>query len=179
MSDDASTKGPFPTPNQPVRAAEIRPEHWEVFEEGARFGSRFVRLGKLGGATQLGFNIDVIPPGKQSCPFHYHQREEEHFYILEGRCVLRTGDDRHEMGPGDYVCFPARTGVAHCFENPFDAECRLISVGPFDPDEVCVYPDSGKVLIRSLGKMAPAPESSLDYFHGEPADEPLSRRGGA
>lgn len=159
-----------PTPNVPLRAAELPWDHWS---EGTRFGGADVPLGKLGGCTQIGFNLMELPPGKQSCPFHWHQREEEHFYVLAGRCVLRSGDARHEMGPGDYVGFPAGTGVAHAFENPFDEPCRLVAVGSKDPDEIAVYPDSGKMKLRALGQIVPLPENSLDYWQGERPDEPI------
>jgi uncharacterized cupin superfamily protein len=121
-------------------------------------------------------NLDEIAPGKQSCPFHYHQREEEHFFVLSGRCILRSGTERYEMGPSDYVCFPAGTAVAHCFENPFDEPCRVLAIGTRDPNEVAVYPDSGKALVHALRSILPLPEQSLDYWHGERADEPLPAR---
>lgn len=163
------------TPNVPIRTGELGDDAWVTFRRGARFGSRDLPLGDLAGARRVGFLVTVLDPGDQSCPFHYHQLEEEHFYVLEGRCVLRSGEERHEMGPGDYVCFPPASGVAHCFENPFDEPCRYLTVGTKEANEVCVYPDSGKVLIGSLDVMARLPAESLDYWDGEPVDEALEK----
>src|SRR5690606_25232111 len=100
--------------------------------------------------------------------------EEEHFYVLAGRCVLRTSEGRFVMKPGDYVCFPAGTRVAHCFENPFDEPCRLLIIGTRRDDEIAVYPDSGKMKLRALDKIVPYGEETLDYWQGERPDEPLA-----
>lgn len=159
------------TPNVPLASGELA---FDTFEEGVRFAGGWIPLGELGGARQVGVNLQELPPGKQSCPFHYHQREEEHFFVLSGRCVLRTSEGRFEMKEGDYVCFPAGTGVAHCFENPFDAPCRLITIGTRDPDEIAVYPDSGKMKLRALDRIVPFTEETLDYWTGERPDEPLT-----
>jgi uncharacterized cupin superfamily protein len=164
---------PEPTPHVPIRSSLLE---YKSYGKGSRFGGRSIALGKLGGAQLVGVNLDEISPGKQSCPFHYHQKEEEHFYVLQGRCILRSGTERHEMDPGDYVCFPAGTGVAHCFENPFAEPCLVLAIGTRDPDEIAVYPDSGKLMLRALRSIVPLPERSLDYWQGEPIDEPLSDR---
>jgi uncharacterized cupin superfamily protein len=169
-SPAARVATPEATPHVPIRSSELA---YEVYARGARFGGRSIALGKLGGAKLVGVNLDEIAPGKQSCPFHFHQREEEHFYVLEGRCTLRSGSARHEMGPGDYVCFPPGTGVAHCFENHTSEPCLLLAIGTRDPDEIAVYPDSGKVLLRSLRTIVPLPERSLDYWQGERSDDSI------
>jgi uncharacterized cupin superfamily protein len=164
---------PPTTPNVPIRSRDLDDDAWQSYSEGVRYGTRDLPLSALGGAARIGVLVTLLEPGKQSCPFHYHQLEEEHFYILEGACVLRSGTERHVMGPGDYVCFPPGTGVAHCFENPFQTPCRMLTIGSKEPDEVCVYPDSRKVLIRSLQTIVQQPAESLPYWDGERADEPL------
>ena len=40
-----------------------------------------------------------------------------------------------------------------------------LAIGAHDPHEVCVYPDSDKVLIRSLKKVGRL--DSAEYFTGE------------
>ena len=167
-----------PTPNVPIRTGDLPFEEWG---EGARFGARYRELSRKAGAVQIHVNVMVLPPGKQSCPFHYHIREEEHFYVLSGQCILRSGEDRHVFGAGDYVCFPAGTGVAHAFENPFASECTMLAIGPWDETEVAVYPDSGKAKIRALKRMIPWPADagSLDYWHGERVEEAIAREAAA
>jgi uncharacterized cupin superfamily protein len=170
---DSATDAPEPsppTPNVPIAAPTHRPTAWS---EGARFGGRELPLSRMAGASQVHVNLTVVPAGKQSCPLHYHLREEEHFFVLEGRCVLRSGEERFTVGPGDYVCFPAGTGVAHAFENPFEADCALLAVGPADPAEIAVYPESGKAKLRATGSIVPWPQPSLDYWAGEAVDAPV------
>jgi uncharacterized cupin superfamily protein len=163
------------TPNVPIHSQDLAFDRWS---EGERFAGAEIPLAALGGATQVGVNLVELVPGKQSCPLHWHVREEEHFYVLEGRCVLRTqdsesGDERHELGPGDYVCFPANGRVAHAFENPFRERCRLLAIGSRDPAEIAVYPESKKLKLRALDAIVPMPEESIDYWTGERADDPL------
>lgn len=173
-SDSQAPAADAPTPNVPISSSQLP---WNNYDRGVRFGGRSIALGTLGGARLVGVNLDEIAPGKQSCPFHYHQQEEEHFFVLKGRCILRSGEQRHEMGHGarDYVCFPAGTGVAHCFENPFDEPCLLLAIGTRDANENVVYPESGKVMVKALRAILPLPEQSLSYWDGERTDEPLKR----
>lgn len=115
----------------------------------------------------LGVNRSRLPPGRVTVPFHYHQREDEVFFILSGRGVLRYGDDLRELRPGDCISCPAGTRVAHQIANPYDDDLVYLAIGANDPDEVCVYPDSGKVMVRSLGRVGFL--ENVDYYQGEPA----------
>jgi uncharacterized cupin superfamily protein len=91
--------------------------------------------------------------------------EEEHLWILEGRATLRLGDERHAVAAGDYVVFPAGRRVGHCLINDSDAVCRYLIIGERNPNEVAVYPDSGKVRVRWLDEnFRRAP---IDYWDGE------------
>lgn len=49
----------------------------------------------------------------------------------------------------------------------------MLAIGTREPDEIAVYPDSGKVLLRSLRTIVPLPERSLDYWQGERTEEAL------
>ncbi len=168
-TDRPSTELPR-TPNVPIATASLAFDRWY---EGERFGGGEIPLGDLGGARDIGVNLVELVPGRQSAPLHWHLREEEHFYVLAGRCVLRVDDARHVMGPGDYVCFPPATRVAHCFENPYDEPCRLLAIGARLSDEIAVYPESKKMKLRALGKIVPLPDDGLDYWHGEDVDAVL------
>ncbi len=162
-----------PTPNQPISTSTLLPDQWR---EGVRFGGAQIPLAIMGGARDIGVNLVTLSPGRQNCPFHWHLREEEHFYVLEGRCVLRSGTERYDMGAGDYVCFPAGTRVGHCFENPYDEPCRLLAIGGRDDGEIAGYPDSGKMKLRGLGLIVPLVERSLDYWKGERTGDALSTK---
>jgi uncharacterized cupin superfamily protein len=114
---------------------------------------------------RLGMNLSRVPPGRSGCPFHAHAREDEVFYVLSGRGLFRYGSEVMEVGPGDCISCPAGTGIAHQLANPFDEDLVFLAAGLNDGHEVCTYPDSGKVMVRSLQRIGPF--EGTEYMHGE------------
>jgi len=115
---------------------------------------------------KLGINRIRLEQGQTACPFHHHLREDEAFFVLEGRGVLRYGAELHDIRAGDCISCPAGTKMAHQIANPYPEQLVYLAIGPFDPHEVCAYPDTGKVMVRGLkmlGKLAPK-----EYFEDEP-----------
>jgi hypothetical protein len=47
-------------------------------------------------------------------PLHVHHREDEAFYILDGRIRFRRGEEEFVAGRGDFVFGPKE--VPHCFK---------------------------------------------------------------
>lgn len=144
---------------------------WEEWSEGVRFGGRVKPIGNLAGGAHVGVLIEELPPGKQSSPLHWHTREEEHMWFLEGSATLRLGDERLPVTAGAYVCFPAGRPFGHCIVNDSDAPCRYLVIGERAPDDVAFYPDSGKVMIRGAGRRILASDAQADYWLGERVDE--------
>jgi len=151
----------MPVPTDPPELGAPRPPisiesvPWETWAEGTRFGSRYrhLTMAAVGKGYHVGLQIEELPPGKQSAPAHYHMQEEEHVLVLEGSCTLRLGEATFPLETGDYACFPAGQRAGHCLVNEGSVACRLLVVGERSPDEVCVYTESGKVLVRSLGEI--------------------------
>jgi uncharacterized cupin superfamily protein len=125
---------------------------WFIEGDGPRFGGRSKHLthAAVGRDYHVGMLIESPAPGMRLAPKHYHMLEEEHALILEGEVTLLLGDERHVMKPGDYVCFPAGLKVGHSFLNSGDGPCSYLMIGEHNPNEVCVYPDSNKVMVRAL-----------------------------
>ena len=96
--------------------------------------------------------IEEVAPGRQSCPFHYHLLEEEQALVLAGHGTLRLGDETYELKPWDYVCFPAGQRAGHCFINNGTEPFRYMMIGERKAHDVCVYPDSNKLLVRALDR---------------------------
>jgi len=132
---------------------------------GARYASLTPSMRPRGGS--LGVNRMRLRQGTTTCPFHYHLREDEAFVVLEGRGVLRYGDELTELRAGDCVSCPAGTQIAHQIANPYPEDLVYLAIGNFDPHEVCVYPDSNKVLVRGVKQLGTVDPKS--YFEGEPA----------
>jgi uncharacterized cupin superfamily protein len=127
---------------------------WTEWKDVPRFGIRYRHLTRanIGDAYHVGVAIEELPPGMQTAPAHYHIFEEEHVYMLEGTVTLRLGAERYKMHAGDYVCFPAGQTAGHCLINESDAPARYVIIGEDNPNEVVVYTDSNKVMLRALGR---------------------------
>ena len=126
-----------------INIDELELEHGA---NGEKFEWRSARIGPGLGARDLGYSYDVVPPGKRACPFHSHRAEEEMFFIVKGRGMLRYGSETRPIRAGDFICCP--TGgpeTAHQIVNDSDADLAYISVSTMMPAEVCEYPDSRKV----------------------------------
>lgn len=146
----------------------------EAFSHGERFGSSFRHLSSFGGGTHVGVALEELAPGKESNPSHYHMLEEEHAYILEGSLTLRLGVRSHVMEAGDYVCFPAGQKVGHSLYNHTDAPCRYLIIGERNPNDVIVYPESGRVSVRLTGE-GYSKASVMDYWDGIDVSGPQER----
>lgn len=143
-----------PAPPKPISSHDIA---WTEWSEVPRFGLRYraLSLAALGEDYHVGVSIEELPPGKQSAPAHYHIFEEEHVYVLEGALTVRIGAERYRMQAGDYVCFPAGQRAGHCLVNEGGAPCRYVMVGERNPNEVAVYTNSNKVLVRAIAARDP------------------------
>jgi uncharacterized cupin superfamily protein len=157
-------------PVAPLRPIASKDVPWNVWADPPNFAQRSRHLTRalMGDHYQIGVAIEELEPGKRSAPFHYHVFEEEHVFILEGALSLRLGDAVHEMRAGDYVCFPAGQKAGHCLVNNSSSTCRYVIVGERNPREICVYPDSNKLLVRALGRGALFDLSATrHYWEGE------------
>jgi len=135
-------------------------EHW-----GANYKPLTAAM-KAGGG-KLGINWMRVPKGKSTCPFHAHALEDEAFFVLSGRGVLRYGDELRELRAGDCVSCPAGTKVAHQLANPFDEDFVYLAIGNSEPHEVAIYPDNGKLLSRSFDRIGHLKDA--EYLDGEPS----------
>lgn len=123
---------------------------WQHFTRGDRFGMRYQHLSAFGGAAQISVANEILEPGRQANPFHYHLLEEEHLFMLEGALTLRLGEKTYVMNAGDYVCFPAGQKAGHSVRNHTDAPCRYLMIGNPHPHEVAVFPDTGRVEVKLM-----------------------------
>ena len=139
------------------------------FEAGgmADFNMRIRHLSKSMGPEpyKIGVAIEELLPGNQNNPAHYHMREEEHVLILKGALTVRIGKTFHVMKEGDYVRFPAGSPYEHCLFNHTAEVCRYIIIGDYDPNDVCIYPDSNKVWVEAIGERFI--RDHQDYWVGE------------
>ena len=99
------------------------------------------RLGDHAGLTQFGVNLTRLEPGGRSSQRHWHLKEDEFLYLLEGEAVLHTDAGEQVLRPGMCVGFPAGHQDGHCVLNRSDADVLFLVVGSRMPGEVSEYSD--------------------------------------
>ena len=138
------------------------------------YQSQAARLGAGTAAQKLGASVDIVAPGKRSCPYHFHYAQEEMFVIIDGQGTLRVAGERLPIKSGDVIFIPPGPEYPHQLINTSDAPLKYLSISTRETPEVCEYPDSGKyqAMVTINGARAftavQRPETTLDYWDGEP-----------
>ena len=86
-------------------------------------------IGKKLGLTKIGIHIETLPPGRRTSWPHAESLEEEFAYVIEGHPHVWIDGYLHALQPGDFVAFPAGTGISHTFLNNSEGTCRLLIGG--------------------------------------------------
>ena len=111
-------------PMTAIERVAARPEDAESFD----FGSLGVVWRIESGESEGRFSVVEHPirPRTLAAPLHFHHREDEYSFVLEGTLGGLLGDEVVEAGPGSWVFKPR--GEWHTFWNAGDTECRIIEV---------------------------------------------------
>ena len=125
-------------------------------------------------SRKIGCGVDIVPPGKRACPYHFHYAQEEVFVVLEGEGTLRVAGEMVPIRRGDVISIPPGPEYPHHIINTSDAPLKYLSLSTLEFPEVCEYPDSGKYMayasqegpLLRRGRMH-RPDSDLDYWDGE------------
>jgi uncharacterized cupin superfamily protein len=150
-------------PECPPPQAERPPNVVALADVPAIFDGRARRLGKAAGAVASGLNHVVLGAGGQGAPAHCHSQEEEVFAVLDGSGVLELwgrgaqGPEEHPLRGGDVISRPAGTGVAHALRPGADG-LTYLAYGTREPNDMCFYPQLGRVSLRGLGIALRSPE---------------------
>ena len=108
---------------------------------------RYTRLSQPSGLSRLALGIARVPPGKESFLYHRHERDEEFLYILSGRGIAEIGEERFEVGPGDFMGFAAPQGPAHHISNPFEEELVYLMGGESSGFDIGHFPRLGRRIV--------------------------------
>src|SRR5688572_8251374 len=98
-------------------------------------------LGALLGLTKIGVNQTTLQPGKESSMRHFHTREDELVFVLEGEVVLRTDKGEQVLSAGMCAGFPAGSTDGHQLVNRSARPARYLEISNRDPDDSAEYPD--------------------------------------
>ncbi len=127
----------------------------EEVQHRHQFNDNAVRLtrtlGTHAGLTRIGIHLVRLAPGRDSTQHHFHDADEEFIFILSGRGLARIGDERHEVGPGDFMGFPAPS-PAHSLANPFEDDLIYLMGGERNALDAVHYPEIRRSMIKSHGR---------------------------
>jgi len=85
---------------------------------------------QTGGAFAL---IEVVSPGSSAVPLHVHQREDETFFMLEGRLKVFCAGNTTVLERNATAFLPR--GIPHSYSNPDETPTKslvLITPGGFE-----------------------------------------------
>ena len=61
---------------------------------------------------------------KGGAPWHVHTREDEYFYVIEGKIVVWCGEQEFHAGPGSFVFLPR--GIPHAWDVESEIKARIL-----------------------------------------------------
>jgi len=99
------------------------------------------RLAHAAGLTQFGVNLCVIQPGAWSSQRHWHTRDEEFIFVVEGELTLVTDAGEEVLRAGDCAGFKAGEADGHHLINRSGKPATVLEIGTDHEDDVCTYPD--------------------------------------
>ena len=111
-------------------------------------GRQRKRLGNAVGLDQFGVNLSTLKPGAASALRHWHEKEDELVYILEGEVVLIEDDGETALKPGDAAGFKANVRNGHHLVNKSSRNAVYLEIGTRSKHERAEYPDVDLLLIR-------------------------------
>ena len=106
------------------------------------------RLGNAAGLDQFGVNLTTLRPGAASSLRHWHEKEDELVYILQGEVVLIEDDGETVLKPGDAAGFKANVRNGHHLVNKSSRNAIYLEIGTRSKHERAEYPDIDLVMTR-------------------------------
>lgn len=109
-------------------------------------------LGDAGGLTQFGVNLTRLPPGCQSALCHWHEKEDEFVYVLQGELMLIEEDGETRLGPGDAAAFKAGVAKGHLLVNRAAGDALYLEIGTRDAADRVHYPHDDLLAVSEDGR---------------------------
>ena len=109
-------------------------------------------LGDPFGLDQFGVNLTTLAPGAASSHRHWHEREDEFIYVLDGVIVLVDDAGEHKLTAGMCAGFKAGVANGHCLINRSRTAATYLEIGTRSPDERSTYPDVDLKGVKAGGK---------------------------
>jgi uncharacterized cupin superfamily protein len=97
-------------------------------------------LGDACGLTTFGVNLTRLEPGASSALRHWHTRQDEFVFVLEGELTLITDAGEQVLGPGMCAGFPGGKPDGHHLTNRTSKPATFLEVGDRLPGDGAEYP---------------------------------------
>ncbi|MCY1719551.1 cupin domain-containing protein [Prolixibacteraceae bacterium Z1-6] len=95
-------------------------------------------------------NFVEVEPGNYAYGYHYHEANEEVFYIISGSGIVRTIEGELPLKTGDVIGFPTGEKGAHVMMNKSENEKLVyIDFGTTVLPDVVHLPDFNKIMVIS------------------------------
>jgi len=98
-------------------------------------------LGNAGGLTQFGVNLTRLKPGFASSLRHWHEKEDELVFVLEGEVALVEDEGETALKAGDAATFKAGVANGHHLINTSKRDALILEIGTRSPHERAHYSD--------------------------------------
>ncbi len=109
-------------------------------------------LGDALGLANFGVNLVRLSPGSASSQRHWHSKEDEFVYVIDGEVTLVTDAGPQVLTAGMVAGFPAGQADGHQLVNRSDRDVIYLEVGDRKADDEAAYPDIDLCLRAIDGK---------------------------
>ncbi len=112
-----------------VIASEDIPETLHSYPGSDERMSPSRAIGYAAGLQRIGVHLVRVTPGSRTSYPHAEEDEEEFVYVVEGELDAWIDGELHRVRTGDFIAFPAGTGICHTFLNNGEKDALLLSGG--------------------------------------------------
>ena len=112
-----------------------------------------VLIGDAIGCEKIYVNMDYVKPGAESVKYHSHSKQEEFFFIIRGKGILRIDGENVLIGKGDVISKPGGKDITHQFINNSSEILQILDVGTREKDDIVTYPDENIIYLKNKKKV--------------------------
>lgn len=95
-----------------------------------------------------------VDPGNYAYGYHYHEENEEVFFIISGEALVKTETGEIRLKKGDIICFPANKEGSHVISNPSKTEKLVyLDVGSCNVPDVVHFTGTNKGMVFAKSGM--------------------------
>ena len=123
------------------------------------------RLGEAAGLQNFGVNLVRLAPGSCSALRHWHTRQDEFIYVLEGEVNLVANSGEQVLKSGMAAGFPAGDADGHHLVNRTDSDVVYLEIGDSLRDSFASRTSGDSVNYPDDDLIAKASEKGWIFTH--------------